>query len=171
MVVSQNSHGCSGEAGVRTDQCSCFVCCAAKGARTRQCACSDGCYCFVLQGLKGWSRRLGRASTLTSVLVFVQQSSHGRSHEAVASVRTRCCCFASQSSHEHLNEAETHVRTDVCSCFVIQSSHGRSDEAVAAEALANHMRHNNSFVYDLFQAVRTVLLLTTKRIWGGGVTV
>ena len=24
---------------------------------------------------------------------------------------------------------------------------------MAAEALANHMRHNNSFVYDLFQAV------------------
>ncbi len=34
-----------------------------------------------------------------------------------------------------------------------QSSHGRSDEAVAAEALANHMRCNNSFVYDLFQAL------------------
>lgn len=37
--------------------------------------------------------------------------------------------------------------------FCLQSSHGRSDEQVAAEALANHMRCNNSFVYDLFQAL------------------
>lgn len=36
---------------------------------------------------------------------------------------------------------------------MLQSSQGRSDEAVAAEALANHMRCNNSFVYDLFQAL------------------
>ncbi|XP_064621889.1 ubiquitin carboxyl-terminal hydrolase 31-like [Lineus longissimus] len=34
-----------------------------------------------------------------------------------------------------------------------KSSHGRSDDLVAAEALANHMRNNNSFVYDLFQAL------------------
>lgn len=37
--------------------------------------------------------------------------------------------------------------------FSFQSSVGRSDEAVAAEALANHMRCNNSFIYDLFQAL------------------
>jgi len=36
---------------------------------------------------------------------------------------------------------------------LLQSSQGRSDESVAAEALANHMRSNNSFVYDLFQAL------------------
>ena len=35
--------------------------------------------------------------------------------------------------------------------FFLQSSVGRADEAVAQEALANHMRCNNSYVYDLFQ--------------------
>ena len=30
---------------------------------------------------------------------------------------------------------------------------GRSDEVVAAEALANHTRCNNSFIYNLFQAL------------------
>lgn len=34
-----------------------------------------------------------------------------------------------------------------------KSSIGRPDEAVAAEALANHTRCNNSFIYDLFQAL------------------
>ena len=33
-----------------------------------------------------------------------------------------------------------------------QESYGRSDELVAREALANHLRCNNSFVLDLFQA-------------------
>jgi ubiquitin C-terminal hydrolase len=37
-------------------------------------------------------------------------------------------------------------------CF-FQSSIGRPDEAVAAEALANHTRCNNSYIYDLFQAL------------------
>ena len=50
-----------------------------------------------------------------------------------------------QKNLENLNNG-------IFSC-TFQSSHGRSDEAVAAEALANHMRHNNSFVYDLFQAL------------------
>ena len=48
--------------------------------------------------------------------------------------------------------------------IALQSSHGRSDESVAAEALANHMRHNNSFVYDMFQAVyRSSLTCTNCR--------
>lgn len=34
-----------------------------------------------------------------------------------------------------------------------KSSHGRTDEEVAAEALANHARCNNSFIYDIFQAL------------------
>eukprot|EP00918_Siedleckia_nematoides_P076151 GHVU01166548.1.p1 GENE.GHVU01166548.1~~GHVU01166548.1.p1 ORF type:complete len:365 (+),score=36.15 GHVU01166548.1:391-1485(+) len=34
-----------------------------------------------------------------------------------------------------------------------KSSQGRSDVSVAQEALANHMRCNNSFVYDSFQAL------------------
>ncbi|KAG1703682.1 Ubiquitin carboxyl-terminal hydrolase 31 [Nymphon striatum] len=33
-----------------------------------------------------------------------------------------------------------------------KSSHGRPDEIVASETLANHMRCNNSFVQDIFQA-------------------
>ena len=34
-----------------------------------------------------------------------------------------------------------------------QSNVGRPDEVVAAEALANHTRCNNSFIYNLFQAL------------------
>ena len=34
----------------------------------------------------------------------------------------------------------------------LQDSTGRSDECIAEEALSNHMRSNNSFVLDLFQA-------------------
>ena len=48
--------------------------------------------------------------------------------------------------------------------FILQSSNGRTDEAVAAEALANHMRCNNSFVNDLFQALyRSSLTCPTCR--------
>ena len=39
-----------------------------------------------------------------------------------------------------------------CFCFCFQESYGRADELVANEALANHLRCNNSFVLDLFQA-------------------
>ena len=35
----------------------------------------------------------------------------------------------------------------------LQSNVGRPDEVVAAEALANHTRCNNSFIYNLFQAL------------------
>jgi len=35
----------------------------------------------------------------------------------------------------------------------VQSNVGRPDEVVAAEALANHTRCNNSFIYNLFQAL------------------
>jgi len=35
----------------------------------------------------------------------------------------------------------------------VQSNVGRPDEVVAAEALANHTRCNNSFIYSLFQAL------------------
>ncbi len=51
---------------------------------------------------------------------------------------------------------------DIFISTMFQSSHGRSDEAVAAEALANHMQHNNSFVYDLFQAVYRSSLTCTN---------
>ena len=35
----------------------------------------------------------------------------------------------------------------------LQTVHGRADDQAAAEALANHTRCNNSYVYDLFQAL------------------
>ena len=37
--------------------------------------------------------------------------------------------------------------------LLLQAVHGRADDQVAAEALANHTRCNNSYVYDLFQAL------------------
>jgi ubiquitin carboxyl-terminal hydrolase 31 len=40
-----------------------------------------------------------------------------------------------------------------CCLWLQQSSIGRPDEVVAAEALANHTRCNNSYIYDLFQAL------------------
>lgn len=48
--------------------------------------------------------------------------------------------------HEDLNTASKKKYK------TIKSSYGKPDEVVAAETMANHLRCNNSFVHDLFQA-------------------
>lgn len=63
-------------------------------------------------------------------------------------VYTEICLF-----NASLHKTCCQFTLTMCCHFCAQSNVGRSDEVVAAEALANHTRCNNSFIYNLFQAL------------------